>query len=142
MKALTLTQPWATLIAIGAKKIETRSWSTNYRGKILIHAAKAMPNFARDVMYTDPFLDAIADGDSCCADIMEQRGHVLCMAQLIDSKRIGLDTRLPLEPEYSFGDYTIGRFMWILDGVVKLPKPIPMTGMQGLWEYTGTERLF
>lgn len=32
MKALTLTQPWATLVAIGAKCIETRGWSTDYRG--------------------------------------------------------------------------------------------------------------
>ena len=40
MKALTLTQPWATLIAVGAKRIETRSWGTSYRGRIAIHAAK------------------------------------------------------------------------------------------------------
>lgn len=40
MKALSLWQPWATLIANGAKQIETRSWSTSYRGPILIHAAK------------------------------------------------------------------------------------------------------
>ena len=38
MKALTLYQPWATLVAIGAKKIETRSWPTKYRGTIAIHA--------------------------------------------------------------------------------------------------------
>src|ERR1051325_5993743 len=42
MKALTLTQPWATLIAIGAKRIETRSWSTDYHGQIAIHAAKGL----------------------------------------------------------------------------------------------------
>lgn len=40
MKALTIWQPWASLIAIGAKEFETRSWSTNYRGTIAIHAAK------------------------------------------------------------------------------------------------------
>lgn len=42
MKALTLTQPWATLVAIGAKRMETRSWSTSYRGLLLIHAAKGL----------------------------------------------------------------------------------------------------
>ena len=40
MKALTLTQPYATLIAIGEKRIETRSWKTSYRGKLALHAAK------------------------------------------------------------------------------------------------------
>lgn len=38
MKALTLHQPWASLIALGVKTIETRSWSTKYRGRIAIHA--------------------------------------------------------------------------------------------------------
>ena len=38
MKVITLKQPWATLIAEGIKKYEFRSWKTNYRGKILIHA--------------------------------------------------------------------------------------------------------
>lgn len=40
MKAITLWQPWASLLACGAKKYETRSWPTNYRGTIAIHAAK------------------------------------------------------------------------------------------------------
>lgn len=40
MKALTIIQPWATLIASGHKMNETRSWKTNYRGEVLIHAGK------------------------------------------------------------------------------------------------------
>lgn len=40
MKVITLWEPWASLIAVGAKMIETRSWNTNYRGRIAIHAAK------------------------------------------------------------------------------------------------------
>src|SRR6202030_2406661 len=48
MKALTLTQPWATLVAIGAKRIETRSWPTLYRGPLAIYAAKRFPKWAQD----------------------------------------------------------------------------------------------
>ncbi len=44
MRVLTLRQPWATLVAIGAKRIETRSWSTAYRGRILIHAGARPPD--------------------------------------------------------------------------------------------------
>lgn len=40
MKALTLCQPWASLIAWGEKQYETRSWSTDYRGLLAIHASK------------------------------------------------------------------------------------------------------
>ena len=39
MKALSIKQPWASLIAHGIKDIENRTWKTNYRGKILIHAS-------------------------------------------------------------------------------------------------------
>ena len=44
MKALTIWQPWASLIAGGAKQYETRSWATQYRGPIAIHAAAKDPN--------------------------------------------------------------------------------------------------
>lgn len=43
MKAITVIQPWATLLASGKKRCETRSWKTNYRGEILIHASKKDP---------------------------------------------------------------------------------------------------
>jgi hypothetical protein len=50
MKVLSLTQPWATLAAIGAKKIETRSWSTAYRGPLAIHAAKGLAGMTHEHM--------------------------------------------------------------------------------------------
>jgi len=40
MKAISLRQPWADLIVNGFKNIENRTWKTNYRGRILIHASK------------------------------------------------------------------------------------------------------
>jgi len=40
MKAISLLQPWATLVVTGVKTIETRSWGTKYRGPILIHASQ------------------------------------------------------------------------------------------------------
>lgn len=41
-KALTLHQPWASLVALGVKTVETRSWATSYRGRLLIHAGRRM----------------------------------------------------------------------------------------------------
>lgn len=40
MKVLTIKEPWATLILSGKKTIETRTWATNYRGEVLLHASK------------------------------------------------------------------------------------------------------
>ena len=45
MKALTIHQPYASLIAVGAKRYETRSWATRYRGPIAIHAGTKEPRF-------------------------------------------------------------------------------------------------
>lgn len=64
MKAITLTQPWATLVAIGAKKIETRSWATGYRGRLAIHAAKGAseigwPQLNHICRNTEPFRFAL-----------------------------------------------------------------------------------
>ena len=47
MKCLTIKQPWASLIIDGYKKYEFRSWKTNYRGKIFIHAGK---NLEKDML--------------------------------------------------------------------------------------------
>lgn len=44
MKVLTIKEPWATLIAEGIKEYEFRTWKTNYRGEILIHAGKTRAN--------------------------------------------------------------------------------------------------
>lgn len=41
MKALSIRQPWANLIAAGEKTIETRTWATDYRGPILIVSSKS-----------------------------------------------------------------------------------------------------
>src|SRR4051794_27044458 len=59
MKALTLTQPWASLVAIGAKKIETRSWPTRYRGLLAIHAAARGMRAARQTATAPPFSNAL-----------------------------------------------------------------------------------
>ena len=48
MKAITIKQPWATLIAKGYKEYEFRTWKTKYRGDILIHAGKGIDRKAMD----------------------------------------------------------------------------------------------
>jgi hypothetical protein len=64
VKALTLTQPWATLVIDGPKRIETRSWSTKYRGPLAIHAAASTPGGRRglrSVCDQQPFAGVLGD---------------------------------------------------------------------------------
>ena len=59
MKALSMTQPWASLVAIGQKKIETRSWRTPYRGLLAIQGAKTWPDGARRLCFEEPFFEVL-----------------------------------------------------------------------------------
>lgn len=142
MKALTLTQPWATLVAIGAKQIETRSWNTNYRGRLAIHAAKGFPQEAQHICFKVPFRDYLNGYIDLNETYLGQHKFPLCAVvatcELVKVIRITPfhEHALPEEPEFSFGDYSTGRYMWFLENVVALPKPIPAKGALSLWEWT------
>lgn len=144
MKAITLTQPWATLVAIGAKRIETRSWSTLYRGELAIHAAKGMPSWAVEFAKYDPrCIRVLQDaGIYSVADL--PRSAVVAATRLVNvvptqrasSEYAGWPYPDPRSDEHAFGDFSPGRFMWFLEGVVALPEPVPARGALGIWEWT------
>lgn len=136
MKALTLTQPWASLVAIGAKKIETRSWSTKYRGPLAIHAAKGFPKEAREVCGLPMFSANLFLGGYNGRDDLPL-GMVVATCQLMEVQLITHPFDLPANQEITFGDYTIGRYMWYLADVRRLAVPVPAKGMLGLWEWAG-----
>jgi activating signal cointegrator 1 len=143
MKALTLTQPWATLVAIGAKRVETRSWSTSYRGPLAIHAAKALPwswsefNPTREPAFAEALgdlapLNNYGSPDLACLP----RGVVVATCDLIDVVQIDAYLRVQLsEAELAFGDYSDGRLAWLLANVKQLDEPVPAKGRLGLWEW-------
>lgn len=148
MKALTLTQPWASLVAIGAKRIETRSWRTDYRGPLAIHAAKA-PDLTGVVVQT-PFYQTLKAAG--LDPIFLPYGAVLATAELVSVRQIepvhsitgwkwdtpdGRTIDFPLNrPESDFGDYRDGRYAWLLYNVMRLPAPIPARGALGLWDWS------
>lgn len=127
MKALTLWQPWASLMAEGAKHIETRSWwppRNQLRTLIAIHAG-----MGADIEFRkDPEVRAALP-----------RGHVSPRGALVAvgylSGAVNTEAVPPtlLEGEERFGDYTPGRVAWLFTHIQKLPEPIPMKGHQGLW---------
>jgi len=142
MKALTLWQPWATLVAIGAKKIETRSWNTSYRGPLAIHAAKRVNKEDLQLCFQEPFFECLTRaGYRLIAhhlfkgDVLPH-GAVIATCELRSVIRITKTNASNLrDPELSFGDFTPGRYAWFLDNIKKLEEPFPARGYQGLWEF-------
>ncbi|HEX4620189.1 MAG TPA: ASCH domain-containing protein [Myxococcaceae bacterium] len=154
MKALSLTQPWATLVAKGAKRIETRSWRTSHRGRIAIHASMGFPRGAQALCLEDPFhlelfgqRAAAADRLVSAARLTElPRGAVVATARLICCEPTGdvivavdMMDRHGAPFEEAFGDYSPGRWMWFLEDVAPLADPVPARGALSLWEWTPPE---
>ena len=131
MRGISLSEPWATLVAIGAKKLETRSWSTSYVGPVAIHAAKRFPNEYRSLLAEEPFRSALERVNPTGKRWL---GCVLAVGELTACNEITLDNAPDVETaEYEFGDYTPGRFMFSLARVRRLARPIPLRGALGLW---------
>jgi len=167
-KTLTLTQPWATLVAVGAKHIETRSWATSHRGPLAIHAAagygKGGMRGHKALCGEEPFcsvLNAACERHyapySGLKEIVEHPfmplGAIVATCELVDVWPIVYDGEYQTEisdgewsfsnwhtvsdQERAFGDYSPGRFVWLLADVKPLATPIPVRGALGLWTWDG-----
>jgi len=122
-KALSLLQPWASLVVIGAKTVETRSWNTDYRGRLLIHASKGKSGAA---LAAEPFLAKYIP-----------RFAELPLTEVVRLTQLALPPalldRLTLE-ERAFGAYDTGRYAWLLEDAIQYDHPVPATGALGLWD--------
>jgi hypothetical protein len=143
MKALSLWQPWATLIAIGEKRFETRDWRTSYRGPLLIHAARAWNTEIRAACADGAIGDALERGRHSRTGLGLPLGAIVATCRLVACHRMpeygedwsDLERRGLRGDELLFGDFSPGRYAWELADVCRLPQPIPAKGAQGLWEW-------
>jgi hypothetical protein len=131
VKVLSLLQPWATFVVIAVKKIETRSWITNHRGTLLIHASKGKAGsmFA----HKSPFKKYIPDFNRL------PFGAIIGQVELVDvmkTEALGMSdehiNKLTLE-EKAFGDYESGRYAWMLEDAVMFKEVFYCRGSMSLW---------
>lgn len=161
MKALSLTAPYGTLISIAerhpalGKHIETRSWATKYRGQLAIHQAKGLgPIGGRAGLYDLAFSDPDGYFYSALCQVNVRRienlplGAIVAVCDLIDCRKIPVHMPVAwgyLSPdqghewqltdqERAFGDYTAGRFAWLLANIRALPEPVLCKGALSLWQ--------
>lgn len=135
MKAITLTQPWASAVALGYKRVETRSWRTTYRGPIAIHAAKGFPGYAKEFAGLEFAAGRFPDGRL-------PRGAIVARAVLRDCERTE-EAAITISQadarwwglEHLYGDYAPGRWAWFLSEIEPLAEPVFVRGALGLWEW-------
>lgn len=130
MKALTISQPWASLIADGQKFVENRKWSTNYRGEIAIHAGQGTQYLSKPELAKYPTGCVIAT-----ARLIE----CVSLSWIKDTVANSLNVRTSSEwitwQEVLDHDYTEGPYCWVLDDIRRI-EPVPAKGKQGLWEWS------
>lgn len=189
VKALSLWQPWASLIAIGAKRIETRSWATKHRGPLAIHAAarplspqiKAQyfgihPGQRYTGLVHGPFGARICNrlyhaGYEAADGSDLPLGAVVAVCELVDCVPIvgyaadptydhitvtetgdqlhnwhyveGSQPRawakrdpFDVSDQLPYGDFTPGRYAWILENVRAVSPPVEAKGRQQLWGWS------
>jgi hypothetical protein len=145
MKALTIYEPWAALVAAGWKEVETRDWYTGYRGPLAIHSS-VHPADKREVSRLTFLL-----GSKGHALPEFQMGRVVAVCRLaacVPSDLVRLRStqikpqfspRHGWEVELQVGNYDSGRWAWILRDVQRLETPVFVRGQRKLWDWTPPE---
>ena len=133
MRVLSIREPFASLIASGDKKIETRSFKTNYRGELFIHASgKKIDKSIVDNTYINNMIK----------DRKMQFGKIICRVKLVDCVYMDREfiNSIKDTKEYQLGLYKEGRYAWILDNV-ELIEPIIAKGRLNIWNYQGDYKI-
>lgn len=163
MKAITLTQPWASLVVRGYKVYETRSWRAYHRGghggggavfgPLAIHASATFPGEAKLLCREEPFRSRLREAGYVSSDPERQGaesislpvGCVVGVVQVEECLSTGSEggaeprwLRELSDEERAFGNFSPGRWAWRLSAPVELPVFVPCRGHLGLWKLPHT----
>ncbi len=133
IRVLSIIEPWASLIAHKIKYIETRSFKTNYRGELYIHAS--LKKLSAKDNHVVSLLELLPD-------VNLMYGHVIAKCKLVDC--VYMDEKFLKEiknnkTEHLCGDYKLGRYGWILEDIELLDTPFKVKGNLGIWKYNEGE---
>ena len=141
IECLTLTQPWASLMAAEIKRFETRMWKTAYRGPLGIHAAKTIPGWVLNWYRATPIAQACLRplGVFEAADLLRMpKGEILAVVDLLDVETTDAGPD-PGATERALGDWSPGRYAWKTGGLRLVKPAFARSGAYSLWKWTVPE---
>lgn len=124
MKAYTVYQPYAYATVAGLKHYETRPRRTSIRGRVAVHAGKKRISLEDMTVVVIP-----------AARNVLHYGAVIGTVEIVDCVPVEALIGKLSERERVLGDYTPGRFAWVLKNPVMFDRPIPARGFQGWWNW-------
>lgn len=129
MKVLSITEPFATLIYEKKKFIETRSWKTNYRGELYIHAS--MTKISKSDLENKELMSLVENKNM-------NFGNIICKCNLVDciymTKEYVKDMKKNNHQESICGKYSEGRYAWILEDIEPI-SPIKAKESLNIWQF-------
>jgi hypothetical protein len=140
MRAISLDEPWASLMAHDLKRIETRGRPTNVRGELAIHATLRPPDF--EVINRLQSITGLNELNPIKYAVTWGCGEILCVLNLFDCQPVEeiekdfndlIGDGIAAYWEKEFGNYGPGRFGWLTKDVKKLLKPVRCKGKQGFF---------
>lgn len=140
MKALSLWQPWASLMALGVKRIETRGWYMAHRGPLAIHATSSWDvratRFLRGGSYEAGLIRELLEERGIRSWIDLPLGAVVCTVEVVDclATQVLLANDQVNKTELACGDFRPGRYGIVTANVAAFDRPISAKGRQGLWD--------
>ena len=162
MRCISLWQPWASLMALDQKRIETRSFRTHHRGPLLIQAGKKWSRMQQGICNQFPYSEFVNGKDDlplgaivCVVNLtavfpvekIREKDQALLTRKATQEKlefevhgtkcprpRDVYDDQVQRPFETVFGDYTDGRYGWLCEDVVRFEDPVPCTGKQGFFD--------
>jgi activating signal cointegrator 1 len=129
MKALSILEPWASLIKEKVKYVETRGWKTKYRGQLYIHASLRKEN--RKDKNVNELLNLLSNKEF-------NYGHIIAKCKLVDCIYMDDEYIKNIKEnkiEYMCGEYSVGRYAWIVEDIEMLEIPIKAKGQLNIWNY-------
>lgn len=134
MKALSLFQPWASLMAVGAKTIETRGRTWAHRGDFAVHAGRHCEGF---LLNDGAVCRALGLSMEPSAKITLPAGAIVCVVELYADEDAMMVAHELMEAgncmELKCGDYSMGHRAWRTRNLRKLRTPVRCPGHQGIW---------
>lgn len=132
MKAFTVYQPYAFAIIAGLKHYETRPRRTNIRGRVAVHAGKLDELKATRNLSDRNFWETM---EAVGGKTDLPRGAVIGTVEIVDCVPVEEIAAALTERERLLGDYSPGRWAWVLKNPVPFPVPIQARGKQGWWNW-------
>jgi len=142
MKAYTVYQPYAFATVAGLKHNETRPRRTSIRGRVAVHAGKKDPRSVMESLKAEvqqEIFNAAYLRFEIQGGALEKMyaGAVVGTVEIVDCVPVEEIVNTLTERERLLGDYSPGRFAWVLQNPVMFETPIPARGQQGWWNWEG-----